>query len=286
MSVSRRICILYLPSPWNGAWLSALEQAARRAGWAFIDACRSGPQETHQMDALIVSFDVAAARRMDPSEWYVLLGDPAEVLHQLEDERANTQTQQQNLWEASHRLAAAASVAAEGAGILDANASSLTVPHLGEIHRDGAYDPPLERLTELFDPYWNLPVSPAAVFRIPTALWLSGDGQEPNQNWVDLTGRGRMIVGFLPIDLLPGRWQAEVRLSCDPEGGVIPLRWEWGAEEQKSAGVFRLDKAGRYLFVVENYLSSQSSVTGQLVLSYPLFQGRIKIDDISIHYIG
>ena len=135
MSSQIKVCLLYLPGAWNDVWMEALRSAALAAEWDFLDAC--GPTSAVRADAntLIVSFDLNAARLLEPDHWCILHASPESVLSYLTDIRGQAQTELQNLWEASHRLAAAAQVSALPATVLNAECDVIDVPYLGEVKR-------------------------------------------------------------------------------------------------------------------------------------------------------
>ena len=279
MSSQIKVCLLYLPGAWNDVWMEALRSAALAAEWDFLDAC--GPTSAVRADAntLIVSFDLNAARLLEPDHWCILHASPESVLSYLTDIRGQAQTELQNLWEASHRLAAAAQVSALPATVLNAECDVIDVPYLGEVKRGAE----ITRASfagegaKVLNIYRSLPIPVGAKFFIPVEMWVAGDGKLPSHDWIDLTGRGRLVFGLSPFDMPAGAWRAEILFSLEIEGTAVPLRAEWGGVGDRTAGVFRGEKSGRYSFSIDHYLERASTTTGQLLLSYPVFQGRMRL---------
>lgn len=93
---------------------------------------------------------------------------------------------------------------------------------------------------------------------------------------IDMTGRVRPLVLGPYIELPPGIWRAELRISVDPERGHAPLRFEWGARDTYVAAISEVTASGIYTIALDRIWLEPEPAQARIWNYQPVFQGRME----------
>ncbi len=275
MTEPYRLAVLAMPTINGRLWHQAFAAKADEAGWTVLgaDASEAGPGS-----AVILVDDFVAAEALQPTSWLIVVDTPSAVIAASTEILGEATITKHVLWRASRFLAAASVKIAEGAESLTSEQISIAARGLGPVYRarggseqsPGADDRPLS----LYD---VLPPPPGA-----NAAWIPdrfdypvGAAYEGGTSSIDATGRARGIVHGPYVELSPGLWRAEIDVSVDPEGGKLPLFFEWGAGADFLRLPVKLTTAGVYCVSLERAWYSPEPAQVRLWISEPIFQGRI-----------
>lgn len=251
MSKTVRVGVLQMPSSRGSAWRIGLKGAARRLGWGLVkgaDVLLEGDAPAESQ--IILLRDGAQALAMAPHlDACVVVAEPLEdicaaMAAHYPDKKIKAYAV------AAERLAAAATLARQGAFVVQASVVSADLPLIGQVLIEPVTD---VALAGVLDP------APLDMF--------AGEGPQPGHQtvwpWdlfnyrttprsrvapphIDLTGRARVLFHGPRFSLPAGEWRVRLRFHLDPEARESPLKFEWGAVEDFETLELQLDAAGLY----------------------------------------
>ena len=261
-------------------WAQTLERAASKAGFHLI----TGPApETfaYEQKTVVVSNDVNWTLHIPSSNTHLFAdGDlpPAPPA-------PGTFSDRHELHKLSRQLVVAAHVTDLGAPVYDRECVSADIDGLGRIEA-----PQASARLKLASPlamFENLPPRvgvranwPAQLFSFHTEAFFEGPSE------IDLTGRARMLVHGPYLFLPRGRWKAEIRIAVDPEGGVAPLRIQWGKDGDFATLEARIDRAGQYSVDLERDWGEPGPAQVVVWATQAMFKGRLVFQGCDVERVA
>lgn len=194
------------------------------------------------------------------------------------------------VYHSSAMFAFAADLAKQGAIVLDANASSLRLPLLGEVAAAPGAGVSTEAWHSL-DIYKSLPPSvgaeadwPLSVFNYPI---MTSEGLfDTGKPLIDLTGRARTIVYGPYTFLTSGLWEVEVKMMIDPDGGRSHLRFEWGSNPDYVGSTATVSRSGVYSIRLQRYWPTIGHSEMRVKAIQPHFHGRFELLSVNVRLLS
>lgn len=287
--MTRRVCILHTPSPYNDAWRWAINSKAHQAGWSVgeFGAHRAANDDVDCIINCLEAHHVAQTNATDvviflppgaPSSPCIDAGDQLDVAAR----HARMVIQQLSL-----KYAHAAPLAAEGATLVSPGAEGADIPGLGWIERgliDVRGQEELGREHGLYD-YFNLRAGFELVW--PWSAFEIGEGHIQGENWsTDLTGRARMLVYGPYRALPPGRWRVETEISISGAGALPDIRFEWGSPTEGDMIEPHMDRSGMYRIAIEREWREVAPAEFRIILARPVFHASLTVSKCRVIYLG
>lgn len=277
MTLPRRLGVLFTPSSLEPAWRTALTHQAAQAGWQVIDAANAPVDFQTEGHVLILAQDAETLMTLGPYEQFVVADTPCAATTAAATEMGEAVNAHSRA-RASRGLASAAMLAAGGAPVLDARGSLLSLPDLGDVRRGDeiAGSPMLEdRPLAMYD-VLPVPVGAHAEWGPDRFSYPLKDQYHGGSPVVDMTGRARALLFGPYIELTPGVWRADIRVSVDPEGGHAHLLLEWGSGARFLHCKAEITTPGLYGVALDREWTEQGPAEVRLWIPQPLFQGRLE----------
>lgn len=109
------------------------------------------------------------------------------------------------------------------------------------------------------------------------------DGSPYCGEWIQLSGRPKLIVAGPYTFHGPGDWKVRVEFAVDEVVNYVPLDIAWGSGDRSTPHEFIFDEAGIYCFEDLYSCDAISQLRLTVALSKPSFAGRIKITSVSVN---
>jgi hypothetical protein len=288
--ISGGLCIIFTAPLASSAWVSPIQAACLELGLSLVDrlASKGVPEQLGDNDVLLTS-DVAQARALNAKSYLILHDYPA-LESELSVADGNYEPVRAELRTTHARLARVNELASEGWPVIDASGASIELGSLGLLHRHGSpstqlpvptYDTPLAIFA-------RLPIASGQSAPWPSSIFSYTVGQQPEggQPEIDLSGRGRIVVHGPYLPLPAGEWAVEINTEVDPETGTAYLRFEWGFDLDVAAVYYETKQAGLYQIKMQHALGQGSKAQIRVWAQRPTFDGRIKLVDCILTYLG
>ena len=262
--------IFIVPGMQARAWIEALKVAAARRGLTYMEDWGAGTDVQYPT----VGVTVVWTEILPSTGVTVVIAPDEEDAIRGCASFYNVDTDE-GMRIASRRYSLA-SVLVEGGAQLCRPGGSVTIPGLGEVEIGAsALAPSQSRPLEIFD---QLPVPVGASAEWPAELmWAAG---EPvcalSDQYIDLTGRRRLLAFGPFIMLPPGRWRVQAILEVKIESSPVVLNMEWGVEGGASED-FTVSESGIYRVVLEQAWKSSTVPQFKLILQQAAFSGYLKL---------
>lgn len=108
------------------------------------------------------------------------------------------------------------------------------------------------------------------------------DGSPYCGEWIQLSGRPKLIVAGPYTFHGPGEWKIRVEFAIDEVVNYVPLDIAWGSGDSSVPHEFIFDEAGVYCFEDLYSCDAISQLRLMVALSKPSFAGRIKITSVTV----
>lgn len=276
---SPRVWLIQTPSTKSQAWREALASACHQRCWDFFTHERGQPAPTASPDRplLVVSW-LDQAEAVPVTHKAVQLSPPAMVFDILK-ERDSLGDNEAN-YEASLRLATAWSWKERGAACFYFDDDAIDVPGLGQVRlfthgQDSSETQHFgAHALSLFEDGERAGAAGAKwgpeFFSYPNAIV-----DNKQSEFLDLSGRRRLLFNGPNIFLPPGTWRFTAELTIDPPGNT-ELLIEWGHGYDVSDYITPITKPGRYEISLEKTWSDIHPADFRVSLMVPALEGSFK----------
>lgn len=280
----RPLHILFAPSLREGPWRQAITAAAQAKGLS-VGVWGGEPADVVLVDHL----EPDQLDGLTPSEWVVLGDAPEAGLTAYGDAYQEFPPAAHAWMAASKRLAMAATLVERGAPVLGMPAMALGLPRLGLVSQTitGIPEDNAGPTAPVLAMYQRLPplMGARAVWSADRFNYPLRDDPLGGTPRMDLTGRARTLMFGPYVWLPPGAWRATLKIMVDPEGGEVPLWFDWGCGEDVATVREMIDQAGFYSLTLDQVWTRPGAAQLRIVLSQAVFQGRMEVLDCQIERI-
>lgn len=277
LSIFRRVCVVYLPSPYEHAWRQAIAGKALMAGWTVARGTDEVLAE-YGTDLLVNCDDGDEVEAWAPTDVLVLNGNPGQAVQATMSSFGSSFDDA--LFFCAIRYARAGGVVDRyKAPVFDQALARIGTVFLDEIERadvsaaKSAAPTPLSFYETLPPPVGAAAIWPASMFTFCDP----GTRGEMGGHAFDMTGRNRLLQYGPNFLLAPGTWRATLRFALTRLAGSVELRATWGNENGRTVRTFSLKETGVYEIELTKDWPVVAPVELQLCLERPLFDGAIEI---------
>lgn len=278
----RRLCVVYLPSPYEHVWRQAISGAALMAGWTVAKGSDE-PGVPSDASLLVNCDDAAEVAGWDPSDVLILNGDPHLAVSTTMTS-FSTDFGAAVFFCASRYAAAGGVVATRETTVLDQAATKIQVAGLGEVVR-AVVQTQTPTCANPLAFYRTLPPQIGERGLWPTELFTYDAAAVKGPlggTAVDLTGRNRLLQYGPNFKLAPATWRATVRFAFKTLHGSAEFRFNWGQAEKSATQSHTLKADGIYEISLTREWPEASAAEIQIWLARPAFDGSLEILDCTI----
>lgn len=291
--------IYFTGSPRAMLWRDAISTLARQHGWGVAED--DGSEDLiERLDSdrplLILSSQAAPSRLVcDRLQAVVVRDTPRAAVEAFALDRSR-QANLHAAYNGSALFAQAADMIAGGAVVVEADASTLLLPMLGQVVVASDVDVEFDTRTladvwRSLDIYRALPPAlgasalwPLDAFKYPV---MTTEGQlDSGGAIIDLTGRARTLVYGPYTHLSPGLWEVEVKVLVEPDGGGAQLRFEWGCNPDYVGTSASIVKAGVYGISLQREWQAAGPSEMRVTTIQPHFHGRLELLSVEVRLAG
>lgn len=250
-------------------WEVVLSEAARANGLYIENG--PAPQNFNPMVPTIVLHDDVSWTLHIPPERTLVFSDS-----DLPERPTvpTTFSDRHEIYKISRQQVIAAHVVGLGAVLHDRFTTAASVPGIGQV--EGAPARPRPKSMSPLAMYASLPPRPGDgaewsehLFSYQQEAFFDGSPE------IDLTGKPRMLLHGPYLFLPRGRWKADIRFAIDPEGGIVPIRIQWGKEGNFAELEARIELAGEYSLSMERDWDDPAPAQVVVSLTQALFRGQL-----------
>lgn len=285
-----RLFVFLTASPRAAQWRTLIVQAAQERSWLVIeDDGAVDPAALDQASGILVLSSLAAPSRLSALGFVVVIlrDTSAAAMAMAADETRHARINANYVGAAL--FAAAADLGLAGAVVLDASASSLAIPLLGDLACGPAARYPPDPWGAL-SIYSDLPPSLGATARWPLQAFVFPSKNDPavdtEQPLIDLTGRARTLAFGPYTTLSTGLWRVQARVMMDPESGAAHLRFEWGSNPEFSPFDAVVSSSGVYGISIDRYWPASAPAEFRITTTQAHFHGRFELLSVNVTLVG
>lgn len=114
----------------------------------------------------------------------------------------------------------------------------------------------------------------------------TNDGNPYCGEWIQLSGRPKLIIAGPYTFHGPGEWKIRVEFAVDEVVNHVPLDIAWGPGDSSVPHEFIFEETGVYCFEDSYSCHAISQLRLTVALSKPSFAGRIKVTSVSISRVA
>lgn len=277
MSSAFRLGILQVPSPFESAWRAALGEAANLRGVALAkDPAGQAAFPPDQSVVVLVrnTTDIAA---VDATHWAILNADLRTAAAAGLQKSPGHPRKAYKL--VAERLAPISWLRDRGAVVFDASAMALDFPGLGPVTRaDVGPIAPTDTPLGPLELYAENPPRIGAKTSLPMEVFTFKKPTKPlvEPPFIDLTGRGRVVVFGPRHDLPAGTWRVTCRFNVDTEASDVYLKFQWGVGEDFETTEIMVQQSGGYQLVLDHTWSTPGTAELRVWAANAHFVGQLE----------
>lgn len=263
------VVIFIVPGLQTQAWLEALKAAAAQRGLTYEEDW-GGEQRPDRADVSVIWTEASCGEGVT----VVIAPDTDDAIQGCSEFYSVPRDEGMRI--ASRRYSLANVLVTEGAVLLRPG-GVVDIPGLGEIELARTITPETDgRILGIFE---TLPIPVGASSAWPAGLmWEPGETvRAVSDQYMDLTGRRRLLA-FGPFIMLPsGCWRVTVVIDVNIEISPAILNIQWGDELVESSDDFTVSESGRYQIVLETKLDKPAVPQLKIFLQRATFSGYLKL---------